>query len=113
MREKMWTIANSLQKGLVERGFNIGNTQSPVTPVFLNGDTAEGANLSYDLRENFNIFCSVVVYPVVPKGVIILRIIPTAEHTLDDVNYTLDAFSKIKDKLHRGEYATGKIVDVV
>lgn len=113
LREKLWTIANALQKGLKERGFNIGNTQSPVTPVFLNGDTVEGANLSYDLRENFNIFCSVVVYPVVPKGVIILRIIPTAEHTLDDVTYTLDAFSKIKDKLYRGEYATGKIVGVV
>jgi glycine C-acetyltransferase len=112
LREKLWTIANALQQGLKGRGFNIGNTQSPVTPVFLNGDTAEGANLSYDLRENFNIFCSVVVYPVVPKGVIILRIIPTAVHTLEDVNITLDAFSTIKDKLDKGVYATGKIVNV-
>lgn len=113
LREKLWVIARALQEGLKERGFSIGNTQSPVTPVFLNGDTAEGANLSYDLRENYNIFCSVVVYPVVPKGVIILRLIPTAEHTLEDVNYTLEAFSRIKDKLLKGEYATGKIVDVV
>ena len=112
LRDKLWIIANALQQGLKERGFNIGNTQSPVTPVFLNGDTAEGANLSYDLRENFNIFCSVVTYPVVPKGVIILRIIPTAVHTLEDVSYTLDAFSKIKDKLDKGIYATGKIVNV-
>ncbi len=112
LRDKLWIIANALQQGLKERGFNIGNTQSPVTPVFLNGDTAEGANLSYDLRENFNIFCSVVTYPVVPKGVIILRIIPTAVHTLEDVSYTLDAFSKIKDKLDKGVYATGKIVNV-
>ncbi len=112
LRETLWTIATALQQGLKQRGFNIGNTQSPVTPVFLNGDTAEGANLSYDLRENFNIFCSVVVYPVVPKGVIILRLIPTALHTLEDVSYTLDAFSKVKRKLDEGAYATGKIVNV-
>ncbi len=112
LREKLWAIATALQQGLKQRGFNIGNTQSPVTPVFLNGDTAEGANLSYDLRENFNIFCSVVVYPVVPKGIIILRLIPTALHTLEDVSYTLDAFSKVKRKLDEGVYATGKIVNV-
>ena len=112
LREKLWTIATARQQGLKERGFNIGNTHSPVTPVFLNGDTVEGANLSFDLRENFNIFCSVVVYPVVPKGVIILRIIPTAVHTLEDVSNTLDAFSTIKDKLDKGVYATGKIVNV-
>ncbi len=113
LREKLWTIANALQKGLRARGFNIGNTQSPVTPVVLSGDTPEGANLAHDLRENFNLFCSVVAYPVVPKGTIILRLIPTAVHTLEDVEYTLDAFSRVKDKLDKGEYATGKIVDVV
>ena len=112
-REKLWLIANALQAGLKARGFNIGNTESPVTPVFLNGDTAEGANLAYDMRENHHIFCSVVVYPVVPKGVIILRLIPTAVHTLDDVEHTLEAFSQVKEKLDKGAYATGKIVDVV
>ncbi len=112
-REKLWTVATALQEGLKSRGFNIGNTQSPVTPVVLSGDTPEGANLAHDLRENFNLFCSVVAYPVVPKGTIILRLIPTAVHTLEDVEYTLDAFSKVKDKLDKGEYATGKIVDVL
>ena len=112
-REKLWTVATALQEGLKSRGFNIGNTQSPVTPVVLSGDTPEGANLAHDLRENFNLFCSVVAYPVVPKGTIILRLIPTAVHTLEDVQYTLDAFSKVKDKLDKGEYATGKIVDVL
>ncbi|MFO7998606.1 MAG: aminotransferase class I/II-fold pyridoxal phosphate-dependent enzyme [Bacteroidales bacterium] len=112
LREKLWLIASALQKGLRERGFNIGNTQSPVTPVFLSGETAEGANLAYDLRENFNIFCSAVSYPVVPKGVLILRLIPTAIHTLKDVELTLDAFSRVKAKLDAGEYATGKIVNV-
>ncbi len=113
LREKVWTIARALQNGLKNRGFNIGNTQSPVTPVVLSGDTSEGANLTHDLRENFNIFCSVVGYPVIPRGMIILRLIPTAVHTLEDVEYTLDAFSKVKDKLDKGAYATGKIVDVL
>ncbi len=113
LRKKLWTIAKALQNGLKERGFNIGVTQSPVTPVVLSGDTPEGTNLTYDLRENFNIFCSVVAYPVIPKGMIILRLIPTAVHTMEDVEYTLDAFSKVKDKLDKGVYATGKIVDVL
>lgn len=112
LKEKLWTITNALQNGLRERGFNLGNTQSPVTPVFLSGQTSEGTNLAYDLRENFNIFCSVVGYPVVPKGVIIIRIIPTAVHTLEDVEYTLDAFSKIKENLDAGKYSTGEIVDI-
>ena len=111
-REKLWTISNALQQGLKERGFNIGNTQSPVTPVFLSGDPTEGANLAFDLRENFNIFCSVVGYPVVPKGVIIIRIIPTAVHTLEDVAYTLDAFSQIKANLDSGKYSSGQFVNV-
>ena len=111
-REKLWTISNALQKGLRERGFNIGNTQSPVTPVFLDGGPSEGANLAFDLRENFNIFCSVVAYPVVPKGVIIIRIIPTAVHTLDDVEYTLDAFTTIKQNLDSGKYSSGQFVNI-
>ncbi len=113
LREKLWTITNALQNGLKARGFNIGNTQSPVTPVVLSGDTSEGTNLTHDLRENFNIFCSVVAYPVIPKGMIILRLIPTAVHTLEDVDYTLDAFSQVKDKLDKGAYATGSIVKVL
>ncbi len=102
-----------MQDGLKKRGFSIGNTQSPVTPVVLSGDTPEGTNLTHDLRENFNIFCSVVAYPVIPKGMIILRLIPTSVHTLEDVEYTLDAFSQVKNKLDQGAYATGKIVDVL
>ncbi|MFN3555418.1 MAG: aminotransferase class I/II-fold pyridoxal phosphate-dependent enzyme [Bacteroidales bacterium] len=111
-REKLWTITNALQNGLRERGFNLGNTESPVTPVFLSGEASEGTNLAYDLRENFNIFCSVVGYPVVPKGVIIIRIIPTAVHTLDDVQYTLEAFTQIKKNLDAGKYSTGQIVNI-
>lgn len=113
LREKLWTIANALQNGLKSRGFNIGQTESPVTPVVLSGDTPEGTNLTHDLRENFNIFCSVVAYPVIPKGMIILRLIPTAVHTLEDVAYTLEAFSQVKSKLDNGAYATGKIVEVL
>ncbi|MFW6351537.1 MAG: aminotransferase class I/II-fold pyridoxal phosphate-dependent enzyme [Bacteroidota bacterium] len=112
MKENLWKITNALQKGLRKRGFNLGNTESPVTPVFLSGQASEGTNLAYDLRENFNIFCSVVGYPVVPKGVIIIRIIPTAVHTLEDVEYTLVAFTKIKENLDAGKYATGEIVDI-
>ncbi len=111
-REKLWTVSNALQKGLKERGFNTGNTQSPVTPVFLSGDPTEGANLAFDLRENYNIFCSVVGYPVVPKGVIIIRIIPTAVHTLEDVEYTLNAFTEIKANLDTGKYSSGQFVNV-
>src|SRR5690606_20414982 len=87
-KEKLWTIASNLQKGLVDSGFDIGVTNSAVTPVFLKGDLAEATNLTFDLRENYNIFCSIVIYPVVPKDVIMLRLIPTAAHTLEDVKYT-------------------------
>ena len=103
-KEKLRTIVNALQGGLREKGFNIGTTQSPVTPVVLNGTVGEAAALSKDLRENFNIFCSVVIYPVVPKGTIILRLIPTASHSLDDVAETITAFEAIHDKLSTGEY---------
>ncbi len=112
LREKLWTIANALQNGLKKRGFNLGNTQSPVTPVYLSGQTEEATAIAYDLRENYNIFCSIVGYPVVPKGVIIIRIIPTALHTLEDVEYTLEAFTKIKENLDAGKYMVDKIVDV-
>ncbi len=106
-RDKLWTNVRALQSGLRERGFNIGDTQSPVTPVLLQnlkGGIPEIAGLIRDLRENFGIFCSVVVYPVVPKDVIMLRIIPTAAHTLDDVQFTLEAFSAIAEKLKQGLY---------
>jgi glycine C-acetyltransferase len=104
LREKLWLIANTLQKGLRNAGFNIGNTQSPVTPVILSGSVAEATGLIYDMRESFNIFCSIVTYPVIPRGQILVRLIPTADHTLEDVSYTIEAFSKLKDKLERGDY---------
>jgi glycine C-acetyltransferase len=104
MREKLWTIVNAVQNGFRERGFNIGTTNSPVTPVVLNGEVLEACNMVIDLRENFKIFCSMIVYPVVPKGMVILRIIPTAMHTLEDVEITLNAFDKIKSKLDDGVY---------
>lgn len=108
-KNNLWKITTALQIGLRNAGFEIGKTNSPVTPVYLNGSIPESTNMILDLRENFNIFCSMVVYPVVPKGVIILRIIPTAVHTLEDVNYTIDAFSKIVGKLKSGQYMSEKI----
>ena len=104
LKDKLWTITNALQNGLKDAGFNIGITTTPVTPVVLNGTIPEATHLTLDLRENFNIFCSIVVYPVVPKGMIILRLIPTAVHSLDDVQETIDAFKSIKNKLDSGEY---------
>lgn len=112
LKENLWTITNALQKGLVDAGFNIGETDTCVTPVYMNGSIPESTNLIFDLRENYNIFCSMVVYPVVPKGMIILRLIPTAVHTLEDVEYTIDAFKKIVGKLHAGEYVSDKIASV-
>jgi glycine C-acetyltransferase len=109
LKEKLWTVVNALQNGLREAGFNIGITTTPVTPVLLNGTIPEATHLTLDLRENHNIFCSIVVYPVVPKGVIMLRLIPTAVHTLEDVNYTINAFKRIKNKLDSGEYRKEKI----
>jgi len=104
MREQLWTVANTLQKGLRENGFNLGTTTTQVTPVILDGDIPEATNLIVDLRENFGIFCSIVVYPVVPKGIIMLRLIPTAMHTLEDVKYTINTFKIIKEKLASGAY---------
>lgn len=99
LREKLWYNVNLLQKGLRERGFDLGTTTSCVTPVYLNGHPAEAGELVYDLRERYDIFCSAVVYPVIPKDMILLRLIPTADHTEEDIQITLDAFSSIRENL--------------
>lgn len=111
LREKLWTVATALQEGLKERGFDIGNTNSVVTPVFLKGELEEATALTYDLRENYGIFCSIVVYPVIPKGLIMLRLIPTAMHSLEDVQRTLDAYSEVAEKLKSGYYQQHKFVE--
>ena len=107
LKDNLWKISNALQEGFRKRGFDIGDTTSPVTPVFLHGnyDLPTVTNLIRDMRENMGIFCSVIIYPVVPKGVIMLRIIPTAVHTLEDVAYTMDCFEQVQAKLQAGEYA--------
>ena len=112
LREKLWTIVKALQNGLREKGFNLGKTQSPVTPVFLKGSVGEATQVVAELREVYGIFCSVVIYPVVPKDVIMLRLIPTAAHTLEDVQYTIDSFSDIREKLDSGKFSTGGIPPV-
>jgi len=104
LRENLWRNVNALQGGLKERGFDIGTTQSCVTPVYLKGTIPEAMALVKDLRENHGIFCSIVVYPVIPKGLILLRMIPTASHTLEDIQETLDAFSSIRERLENGTY---------
>lgn len=104
LREKLWENVNALQNGLVEKGFNIGSTNTCVTPVFLEGDIPEAMALVHDLRENYRIFCSIVVYPVIPKGMILLRLIPTSAHTLENVEETISAFSSIREKLQTGVY---------
>ena len=109
LKDNLWNIVYALRKGLVENGFSTGKSNSPVTPVVLNGTVGEAAALSMDLRENFGIFCSVVIYPVIPKGMIILRLIPTAVHTLEDVNITVKAFAAVKDKLTSGVYKNSAI----
>ncbi len=112
IREKLWTIVKALQIGLKSKGLNLGNTNSPVTPVFLSGTHPEATNVVLDLRENYNIFCSMVIYPVVPKGVIMLRLIPTSVHTLTDVEFTVNAFTEIAAKLKAGKYKLDKIADM-
>jgi len=112
LKDKLWTIVKALQTGLKAKGFDLGRTQSPVTPVYLKGGPGEGTQIVADLRENYAIFCSIVAYPVVPKGVLMLRLIPTAVHTLDDVTYTINAFSEIKQKLDEGKYNSGIIPPV-
>ncbi|WP_332457015.1 aminotransferase class I/II-fold pyridoxal phosphate-dependent enzyme [Petrimonas sp.] len=109
IRENLWKIAKALQDGLVAEGFNIGNTQSPVTPVYFSGSVPEGTNIVIDLRENHNVFCSIVVYPVVPKGVLMLRLIPTASHTMKEVNETIDVFKRIKVNLEAGKYISDEM----
>lgn len=104
LKQNLWTIVDALQSGLKARGFDIGTTQSCVTPVYLKGSIPEAMALVRDLRENYGIFCSIVVYPVIPKGLILLRMIPTATHTLKDVEETLDAFDAIRDRLENGTY---------
>ena len=104
LKQNLWTIVDALQSGLKERGFDIGTTQSCVTPVYLKGSIPEAMALVRDLRENYGIFCSIVVYPVIPKGLILLRMIPTATHTLQDVKETLDAFDAIRTRLENGTY---------
>lgn len=110
LREQLWKVATTLQKGLRERGFDLGVTDTVVTPVFLKGELSEATALTMDLRENYGIFCSIVVYPVIPKGMIELRLIPTAVHTLEDVQRTLDAFSEVAEKLKSGYYLENKFV---
>ncbi|MGB4603001.1 MAG: aminotransferase class I/II-fold pyridoxal phosphate-dependent enzyme [Bacteroidales bacterium] len=104
LREKLWNNVHAIQSGLREAGFDIGKTQSPVTPVFLKGGDREAANLIVDLRENYSIFCSIVTYPVVPKGVFLIRIIPSAAHSLDDIDITIKAFKEVKGNLDSGYY---------
>jgi len=103
-REKLWTIVRALQKGLKDEGLDLGNTESPVTPVFFKCGLTQVTQLIYDMRENYNIFCSVVIYPVVPKDVVMLRLIPTAVHSIEDVEYTVKAFREIKVKIDNDEY---------
>jgi glycine C-acetyltransferase len=112
LKDNLWKIVHAVQSGLRSRGFTLGNTTSPVTPVLFKGGVGEAANMSMDLRENYGIFCSVVIYPVVPKDVIMFRIIPTAVHTLADVEETLTAFSKLKTKLDSGFYKEEALVSV-
>jgi glycine C-acetyltransferase len=103
-KEKLWTIVYALQKGLKDAGLNLGKTQSPVTPVFMKSGVSQATHMIFDLRENYSIFCSVVIYPVVPRDVVMLRLIPTAAHTLDDVRYTVKSFAEIKAKVDNNEY---------
>jgi glycine C-acetyltransferase len=115
LKDKLWENVNALQNGLKERGFNIGDTNTCVTPVYLEGSIPEAMVMVNDLRENYGIFLSIVVYPVIPKGIILLRMIPTASHTLADINETLSAFEAIREKLVNGTYkkiAEATTVDV-
>ncbi len=112
LKQKLWDNVEKLQSGLKKRGFNLGAANSCVTPVYLSGSIPEAANLIFDLRENYDIFCSVVTYPVIPKDQLLLRLIPTAAHTDEDINLTLDAFSAVQEKLKSGKYETEKVVNI-
>nr|WP_155170890.1 aminotransferase class I/II-fold pyridoxal phosphate-dependent enzyme [Fulvivirga kasyanovii] len=112
LKDNLWKVVNALQSGLKKHGFDIGTTKSPVTPVLFKGGLGEGANMAMDLRENYNIFCSMVIYPVVPKDVIMLRLIPTAVHSMEDVEETINAFAAVKDKLDNGVYRREEIIAI-
>ncbi len=112
LKDNLWSVVEALQSGLKEVGLDIGKTESPVTPVYMYGGVPEATNLVFDLRENYGIFCSIVVYPVIPKGQILLRLIPTAIHTLDDVKQTIAAFKECHEKLKAGKYDAEKIVQI-
>lgn len=110
MKDRLWRNVNYLQEGLREAGFDIGNTNSCVTPVFMHGTVEEATALVQDLREAYHIFCSIVVYPVIPKGKILLRLIPTASHEIEDIEVTIKAFLEVKDKLKSGAYQRSEII---
>ena len=112
LRQKLWHNVERLQTGLKERGFDIGHTNSPVTPIFMKGDVPEATQMVMDLRENYHIFCSIVVYPVIPKGDIIFRLIPTAAHSDEDIDLTLKAFEATKKKLDAVKYIAADIPDM-
>lgn len=112
LKEKLWYNVNKLQSGLREKGFDIGKTNSPVTPVFMKGDVPEATAMILDLRENYNIFCSIVIFPVIPRGQVIFRLIPTAAHNDEDIDLTLKAFSETKKKLDSGAYRSADIPDM-
>ncbi len=112
LRENLWKIVRALQDGLKKSGLNIGSCESPVTPVFLNGTPEEASNVILDLRENYSLFCSGVIYPVVPRGIILLRLIPTAAHNMEDVEYTVKAFSEVQKKLAAGKYSREKMAQI-
>jgi glycine C-acetyltransferase len=112
LKDNLWKVVDALQSGLKKAGFNLGKTISPVTPVYMQGGTAEATNMVYDLRENHGVFCSIVVYPVIPRGELILRLIPTAVHTLDDVDYTVEAFKAVRKKLEEGQYSKTEFAKV-
>ena len=111
-KDNLWNIVRALQKGLRDQGFDLGRTNSCVTPVIMHGTVAESASVVHDLRENYNIFCSVVVYPVIPKGMILLRLIPTAVHNLEQVAETISAFTEIREKLKNGSYTAQKVISM-
>jgi glycine C-acetyltransferase len=112
LREKLWKIVNKLQKGLKDNGFDLGETESPVTPVMLKGNVAEATNIIIDLRETYGVFCSMVVYPVVPKDTILIRIIPTAAHSEEDVDYTIKCFKEVQVKLKAGKYKSENVAQM-
>ena len=112
LRKKLWHNVARLQSGLKERGFDIGHTNSPVTPIYMKGDVPEATQMVMDLRENYHIFCSIVVYPVIPKGDIIYRLIPTAAHNDEDIDLTLKAFEETKKKFDAGLYKAADIPDM-